>query len=75
MPTRRSANLSKRSKTPMQLDDTLLCIFADHGEAFYQHAGNYLHALQLYEENVAIPFIIYNRKLFAEKESLPRHLA
>ncbi|AFM13890.1 LTA synthase family protein [Turneriella parva] len=54
-----------------QLDDTLLCIFADHGEAFYQHAGNYLHALQLYEENVAIPFIIYNRKLFAEKKVYP----
>ncbi len=53
------------------LDDTLLCIFADHGEAFYQHAGNYLHALQIYEENVAIPFIVYNRKLFPEKKVYP----
>ncbi|MBL8035060.1 MAG: sulfatase-like hydrolase/transferase [Leptospiraceae bacterium] len=49
------------------LDDTLLFVFADHGEAFYQHPGNYLHALQLYEENVAIPFLIYNRKLFPNK--------
>lgn len=60
--------LVKALETAGVLDDTLLCIFADHGEAFYQHAGNYLHALQLYDENVAVPFIIYNRKLFPEKK-------
>lgn len=63
--------LVKALEAAHALDDTLLCIFADHGEAFYQHAGNYLHALQLYEENVAIPFIIYNRRLFPEKKVYP----
>ena len=63
--------LVKALESANALDDTLLCIFADHGEAFYQHAGNYLHALQLYEENVAIPFIVYNRKLFPEKKVYP----
>jgi arylsulfatase A-like enzyme len=69
--------LVKALENANALDDTLLCIFADHGEAFYQHAGNYLHALQLYEENVAVPFIIYNRRLFTEKKVYPgisRHI-
>jgi arylsulfatase A-like enzyme len=49
-----------------QIDNTLLFVIADHGEAFYQHAKNYIHALFLYEENVAIPFMIYNKKIFKE---------
>ena len=48
------------------LDDTLLFVFSDHGEAFYQHRQNYNHPLFLYEENVRVPFIIYNKKFFAE---------
>jgi arylsulfatase A-like enzyme len=47
-------------------DDTLLIVFADHGEAFYQHPGNYLHALFVYEENVRVPFLIHNPRLFPE---------
>ncbi len=46
------------------LDDTLLFVFGDHGEAFYQHPNNYLHSIYLYEENVRVPFLIYNRELF-----------
>jgi arylsulfatase A-like enzyme len=49
------------------MDDTLLFIFADHGEAFYQHEGNFNHPIFLYEENVNVPFIIYNKDLFAER--------
>jgi arylsulfatase A-like enzyme len=59
------------------MDDTLLFVFADHGEAFYQHSGNYLHALELYEENVRVPFLIYNRKLFPRQvayEGVSRHI-
>ncbi|MFO1479434.1 MAG: sulfatase-like hydrolase/transferase [Turneriella sp.] len=59
------------------MDDTLLFVFADHGEAFYQHSGNYLHALELYEENVKVPFLIYNRKLFPRQvvyEGVSRHI-
>ncbi|MBN2079621.1 MAG: sulfatase-like hydrolase/transferase [Spirochaetes bacterium] len=46
------------------MEDTLLFLFADHGEAFYQHRMNYNHPLFLYEENVHVPFLVYNRKLF-----------
>lgn len=44
--------------------DTLFFIFADHGEAFYEHKGNFNHPYYLYQENVHVPFIIYNRKIF-----------
>ena len=41
------------------LENTIVFIFGDHGEAFYQHPGNYNHPLFLYEVNVHVPFIIY----------------
>ena len=59
------------------MENTLLFIFADHGEAFFQHSGNYLHALYIYEENVHVPFIIYNKELFPERYDYPgisRHI-
>lgn len=59
------------------MDDTLLFLFADHGEAFYQHRMNYNHPLFLYDENVHVPFLIYNRKLFASPEyfdGISRHI-
>lgn len=55
-------NLRKKD----QLKNTIIMVFSDHGEAFYQHRQNYLHALFLYQENVHVPFIIYNEELFAE---------
>lgn len=59
------------------LDDTLVFVFADHGEAFYDHRQNYLHALFLYEENVHVPFLVYNPRLFPETlhyEGISRHI-
>jgi arylsulfatase A-like enzyme len=59
------------------LDDTLLFVFADHGEAFYQHERNYNHPLFLYEENVHVPFLVYNKKAFPEPlvyEGISRHV-
>ncbi len=59
------------------LDNTLLFIFADHGEAFYQHRQNYLHSLRVYEENTHIPFIIYNEKMFPKRydyKGISRHI-
>jgi hypothetical protein len=41
------------------LDDrTLYVIVGDHGEAFFEHEGNFAHTLFLYEENVRVPFIV-----------------
>lgn len=46
------------------LENTLVFIFADHGEAFYQHHGNFLHSLRIYNENTHVPFLIFNKQLF-----------
>jgi len=37
---------------------TLYVIVGDHGEAFFEHEGNFAHAMFLYEENVRVPFVI-----------------
>jgi arylsulfatase A-like enzyme len=50
------------------MDDTLLFLFADHGEAFYQHKMNYNHPLFIYNENVHVPFMIYNKRIFHEPD-------
>lgn len=58
------------------LGNTLFFLFADHGEAFYQHRKNYNHPFFLYEENVHVPFLIYNKKLFKKShyfEGITRH--
>ena len=44
------------------LDSTLIVILGDHGEAFGQH-GHMFHRL-LYEEEVRIPLLLVNRRLF-----------
>jgi arylsulfatase A-like enzyme len=33
-------------------------VVGDHGEAFYEHAGNYNHPFFLYEENIHVPLMI-----------------
>jgi len=48
------------------LKNTVVFVFADHGEAFYQHSGNYLHSLFVYEENVHVPFAILNPQIFSK---------
>jgi glucan phosphoethanolaminetransferase (alkaline phosphatase superfamily) len=40
------------------LDQTLIVIYGDHGEAFDQHPGNRAHSLYIYDENVRVPLII-----------------
>ncbi|MBC8133999.1 MAG: sulfatase [Deltaproteobacteria bacterium] len=37
---------------------TLYVVVGDHGEAFFEHEGNFIHSLFLYEENVRVPFLI-----------------
>ena|GEM_PF-6353459 len=41
------------------LERTVVVIAGDHSEAFYQHKGNYIHSLFSYEENLAVPALIY----------------
>ena len=46
-----------------RLDSTLVVVVGDHGEAFGQH-HQYGHANRLYAENVHIPMLLLNRRLF-----------
>jgi len=46
------------------LDDTLIVILGDHGEAFGEH-GQYSHASEIYEENIRIPLYFVNPRLFS----------
>lgn len=39
------------------LDRTIIIVFGDHGEEFYQH-GQLTHGRQLYEETIHVPLII-----------------
>ncbi|WP_435349137.1 sulfatase-like hydrolase/transferase [Haloarchaeobius sp. HRN-SO-5] len=40
-------------------DDPILALYSDHGEAFGEH-DTYGHQHQLYEENIHVPFLVYN---------------
>jgi phosphoglycerol transferase MdoB-like AlkP superfamily enzyme len=37
----------------------VFAMVTDHGEAFYQHRGNYNHPLFVYEENIRVPALFY----------------
>ncbi len=50
-------------------ENTIFFIMGDHGEAFAQHRGNFNHPFYIYEENVHVPFMIYNKKLFPKKKN------
>ncbi len=50
------------------LDDTLIVVLGDHGEAFGEH-GTYSHGSAIYEENLHIPLLFVNRNLFSGQSS------
>jgi len=54
------------------LQNTLLVLFGDHGEAFGQHPGNYGHTLFIYEENVRVPLIVAGPGLFKDSIRVTR---
>ena len=54
------------------MDDTLLIVVADHGEAFNEHPGNRSHSAFIYEENIHVPFGIHNPILFPEPQTISR---
>jgi len=45
--------------TDLVSDDPVLIFNSDHGEAFDEH-GTYGHQSVVYEENIHVPFIVYN---------------
>ncbi len=48
------------------MENTILFLVADHGEAFYQHPQNYNHPFFLYDVNVHVPFMVYSKEFFPE---------
>jgi phosphoglycerol transferase MdoB-like AlkP superfamily enzyme len=44
-------------------DSTLVVVIGDHGEAFGQH-DQWIHASAIYEENVRVPLLLVNRRVF-----------
>ncbi len=49
-------------------DDTLVVVLGDHGEAHGQH-GERGHGSQLYQENIHIPLVLINPRLFRGETS------
>lgn len=50
-----------------KMQNTLLVIVGDHGEAFYQHPGNRVHSAESYNENIAVPLLIYAPRFVAPR--------
>ena len=50
-------------------DDTLVIITGDHGEAFGIPHKNYGHSGKVYQEDVQVPFLIWNPKLYSGQTS------
>ncbi len=53
------------------LDDTLVVVTGDHGEQFGQH-GHPGHGFSLYDEEVRVPLVIANPRLFPKGEKIDR---
>lgn len=52
--------------------DTLFVFVSDHGEAFYEHRGNRVHSIYVYEENVHTAMAMYNPILFPKLRATDR---
>ena len=51
-------------KESQLIDKTIVVILGDHGEAFNQHPGVWIHSRNSYNENVMVPALIYQPRLF-----------
>lgn len=63
-------NIVKMLKTRNILDNTLIVVVGDHGEAFGEHQ-EYGHGFFCYEEALKVPLIFYNPSLFLEAHRIP----
>lgn len=49
---------------------TVFVFIGDHGEAFGQHKGNFIHSSEVYEENIKVPLLITSPALFKEGHTI-----
>jgi lipoteichoic acid synthase len=47
-------------------DDTLVVVTGDHGEAFGDPHASWGHGARVYQENVRVPMMVWNPRLFPE---------
>ena len=55
------------------LDKTLVIVAGDHGEAFGEH-NEHGHAIFCYEENLNVPLIFYNPRIFKNPVKVKTHV-
>lgn len=56
------------------LDNTVIVIAGDHGEAFGEH-GEYGHGIFCYEESLKVPLIIHNPRYIKEKTIITENIS
>jgi len=61
-------------KNEDMLDNTLIVIVGDHGEALGEHQ-EYGHSVFCYEENLKVPLIFYNPRLFPERSVVEQRVS
>lgn len=52
------ADMYARLKATGMAESTLLLALGDHGQAFGEHRGNYVHSKELYAENLHVPMFL-----------------
>jgi arylsulfatase A-like enzyme len=52
------------------LNNTIIALTSDHGEAFRQHENLSLHSEGVYEELIRVPLVIFNPRLFEQNIQL-----
>ena len=62
--TAHSATLWRGFEQRHLVDQTLVVVVGDHGEAFGRH-GQFSHPNKIYEENCHVPLLLINPRLFA----------
>ncbi len=58
-------------KTSGLAESTVVLVVGDHGEAFGEHAGNFIHSKELYTENLHVPMLL----LHPERLGLPARVS
>ena len=49
------------------IDNTIVVILGDHGEAFGQHPGVWVHSRDSYKQNFMVPALLYQPRLFSPR--------
>ena len=61
-------------ETKQLMENTVIVIVGDHGEAFGEHE-EYGHGIFCYEESLKVPFIMYSEHLFKKKRSIEERIS